>query len=109
MATIEQLGFSTRIYNCLKRARIDTLEQLQRMTDEDLLRLRSFGVGSLAEVRMKVGLPLMTNADRIRAMTDEELARVIGCPDGMRDQPCSDLEGKCFDCCLRWLKELADG
>ena len=48
----------------------------------------------------------MTNADRIRQMTDEELAGLIMCPydkDG-------DCYGKtCLDCCIDWLKQLWEG
>ena len=48
-----------------------------------------------------------TNADKIRSMSDAELAKVIACPDGMNDQPCSDEGDICIDCCLRWLQQLA--
>lgn len=108
MTDIEQLGFSVRTHNCLKRAKIDTVEQLAQVSDDDLLRIRSFGAGCLAEVRRKVSRPKQTNADRIRAMSDEELATVIMCPDGMKDQPCSDADGKCVACCLRWLQQPAE-
>ena len=74
---IEKLNFSVRTYNCLKRKGIHTVEQLERLSDEDLLRIRGFGVGCLAEVRWQIGKPIMSNADRIRAMSDEELARSI--------------------------------
>ena len=48
---IEELHFSVRTYNCLKRKRIDTVEQLQEMTDDQLMKIRGFGMGCLAEVR----------------------------------------------------------
>ena len=44
-----------------------------------------------------------TNADRIRAMSDEELAEFIsscGCPDHARN--CAD---SCKDCTMDWLKQ----
>lgn len=44
-----------------------------------------------------------TNADRIRAMSDEELAEFIsscGCPDHARN--CTD---SCKDCTMEWLKQ----
>lgn len=73
---IENLNFSVRVYNCLKRAGIDTVEQLEKMSDNDLMALRNFGVSCLAEVRQKVAQVKkpFTNGDRIRAMTDEELS-----------------------------------
>lgn len=54
-----------------------------------------------------------TNADRIRAMTDEELAEFIGddamhdiCPNDCQD----DLDRPCKVCALGWLKqEASDG
>ncbi len=47
----------------------------------------------------------MTNADRIRAMTDEELAHALMCqpdqwPEGL---PCE--EANCIKCTLDWLKQ----
>ena len=48
-----------------------------------------------------------TRADRIRAMSDEELAEFIyycGCPDHARD-----CTGSCKDCTMEWLKQPAEG
>lgn len=50
---IEELGLSARAYNVLKRARIDTVEQLQQLSDDDLLCLRNMGVGTVKEIREK--------------------------------------------------------
>ena len=52
----------------------------------------------------------MTNGERIRQMTDEELAelRVIG----MRFctiPNCEEHHGNCKNCILEWLKEESDG
>lgn len=52
---IEELHFSARVYNCLKRKGIDTVEQLKDMSDDDLLKIRCFGIGCLKEVREKLG------------------------------------------------------
>lgn len=51
---IEELHFSVRTYNCLKRRRIDTVEQLQVMTDDELMKIRGFGIGCLMEVRRTI-------------------------------------------------------
>lgn len=51
---IEEMKFSARTYNCLKRKKIDTVEQLAEMTDDDLMEIRSFGAGCLKEVRQKI-------------------------------------------------------
>ena len=51
---IEELNFSTRTYNCLKREGIDTVDQLEPLSDEDLMRIRSFGKKCLDEIRAKI-------------------------------------------------------
>ena len=47
---IENLDFSVRTYNCLKKEKIDTLGMLVENTEEDLLAIRNFGKRSLNEV-----------------------------------------------------------
>lgn len=48
----------------------------------------------------------LTNGDKIRAMTDEELATLISGGDHICDRiPEWVCKGaKCFDCCLAWLR-----
>ena len=54
-------------------------------------------------------LPPNTNADRIRAMSDEELAEIIACPKGLFDRmDCFDDNRDCEDCALEWLKQPAE-
>lgn len=48
---------------------------------------------------------VMTNADRIRCMTDEELAEIIKCP--LKGRKCL-WEESCKECCVRWLKEKCE-
>ena len=47
-----------------------------------------------------------TNADRIRSMTDEDLAEVLfgNCIEHMGVEECSHLEEACKSCVLDWLK-----
>lgn len=47
---IEELDLSVRPYNCLKRARIDTIGQLLEMTEQKLLRVRNLGLKSTQEI-----------------------------------------------------------
>lgn len=50
-----------------------------------------------------------TNADRIRSMTDEELARFMGNVDYDPWQRCDQCKWEsCEDCCLEWLKQEAN-
>ena len=71
---IEELDLSVRSYHCLKRARIDTVEQLYGMSKEELMMLQGVGIGAASEIIAKVKALKMTNADRIRSMIDKELA-----------------------------------
>jgi len=44
MATpIEELGLTNSTYNALKRWGISTVEEVQKLSDEELLKLRNFG------------------------------------------------------------------
>ena len=75
---IEELGLSARPYNVLKRKGINTVEQLRQLSDDELMLFRGMGRHSLAEIRKNVTyVKIVTNADRIRKMTDEDLADLI--------------------------------
>lgn len=57
--TIEELDLSVRSYNCLKRASINTVEELIKKTEEDMMKVRNLGRKSLEEVINKLrGLDL---------------------------------------------------
>lgn len=53
-AVIEDLDFSVRTYNCLKRANINTIGDLVARTEEDMMKVRNLGKKSLEEVVMKL-------------------------------------------------------
>ena len=53
-STIEDLDFSVRAYNCLKRANIHTLQDLVNMSENDIMKIRNLGKKSLKEVLDKV-------------------------------------------------------
>ena len=52
--TIEELDLSVRSFNCLKRAGIDTVEDLTNRTEEDMIKVRNLGKKSLEEVILKL-------------------------------------------------------
>jgi len=52
--TIEELDMSVRSFNCLKRAGIDTVEDLTNKTEEDMIKVRNLGKKSLEEVIQKL-------------------------------------------------------
>lgn len=53
--TIEELDLSVRSYNCLKRASINTVEELTQRTEEDMMKVRNLGKKSLEEIQNKLG------------------------------------------------------
>lgn len=64
--TIEELDMSVRSFNCLKRAGIDTVEDLINRTEEDMMKVRNLGKKSLEEVIKKLnslGLSLKKSDD----------------------------------------------
>lgn len=52
--TIEELDLSVRSYNCLKRAGINTVEELIQRNEEDMMKVRNLGKKSLEEVVNKL-------------------------------------------------------
>jgi len=52
--TVEELDLSVRSYNCLKRAGINTVDELIRKTEEDMMKVRNLGKKSLAEIKEKL-------------------------------------------------------
>ena len=66
--------------------------------------------GTLANILIENGVTILTepktNADLIRAMTDEDLAYWIMCP---YDSPyCDGTEHNCVECTMEWLKQPAE-
>ena len=52
--SIDELELSARSYNCLKRAGINTVEELTNKTSEDMMKVRNLGRKSLEEVLAKL-------------------------------------------------------
>jgi len=84
-ARIEELDFSVRTYNCLKKANILTIGDLLQISESDLMQIRNFGKKSLTEVKEKLsalGLMIqgatdidhddMGDEDDAAAIADEE-------------------------------------
>jgi DNA-directed RNA polymerase subunit alpha len=51
---IDELELSVRSFNCLKRAGINTVEELTNKTAEDMMKVRNLGKKSLEEVTQKL-------------------------------------------------------
>jgi DNA-directed RNA polymerase subunit alpha len=77
---IQDLDLSVRANNCLESAKIQTVRDLVKKTDADLLKVRSFGKTSLREVKRKLadlGLSLGMDTDNLASlqaatMSDDE-------------------------------------
>ncbi len=54
--TIDDMDLSVRSYNCLKRANINTVEDLISKTEEEMMKVRNLGRKSLEEVVNKLGM-----------------------------------------------------
>lgn len=64
--TIEEMDLSVRSYNCLKRANINTIEELIKKSKSDMLKVRNLGLKSIEEVIQKLaeyGLSLRSDED----------------------------------------------
>ena len=67
---IQELDLSVRANNCLESAKVQTVRDLVKKTDADLLKVRSFGKTSLREVKRKLadlGLSLGMDVDALAA------------------------------------------
>lgn len=66
---IDELELSVRSYNCLKRAGINTVEELCSKTPDEMMKVRNLGRKSLEEVLAKLkelGLSLSQGEELIR-------------------------------------------
>ncbi len=73
-ARIEELDFSVRTYNCLKKANILTIGELTQHTENDLMQIRNFGKKSLLEVRERLGkLEVELKGGNVIAINPEEM------------------------------------
>ena len=66
--TIEDLELSVRAYNCLKRASINSMAELLKKSEHDLLNIKNFGKKSSDEVIEKLhelGLDLQPNPEGV--------------------------------------------
>ena len=64
--TIEELDLSVRSFNCLKRAGINTVDDLINKSEEEMMKVRNLGKKSFDEVREKMaslGLNLSSEED----------------------------------------------
>lgn len=74
-ARIEELDFSVRTYNCLKKAGVLTINDLLQISESELMQIRNFGKKSLTEVKEKLaslGLTIPGATDDDSAYDDDD-------------------------------------
>ncbi len=88
---IEELDFSVRTYNCLKKANLLTVGELVQISEQDLMNIRNFGRKSLNEVKdrlAQLGLGLKKGPEgsiSISDMEDDEDMDIA--PDSESEEP----------------------
>ena len=77
--TIDELDLSVRTYNCLKRAGINTVGELRKMSREDFMKVRNFGRKSTEEVIDKLAsMGLTLQGEQAPPSSSDMLTRLIG-------------------------------
>ena len=72
--TIEELDLSVRSFNCLKRANINTVEDLISKTEDEMMKVRNLGRKSLEEVINKLAMMGLSPGRRREQLTSASLA-----------------------------------
>src|SRR2546421_4931710 len=77
--TVQELDLSVRANNCLESAKIQTVRDLVKKTDQDLLKVRSFGKTSLREVKRRLAdMGLSLGMDLDAAQSNQAAAAAAG-------------------------------
>ncbi len=89
-ARIEELDFSVRTYNCLKKANVLTIGELVQISEPELMGIRNFGRKSLNEVKEKLeqmGLSLRSGGDEQALAQETVAAEVVEADSGTDEVP----------------------
>lgn len=89
---IEDLNFSVRSYNCLKRQEIHTVGELAECTESDLLDIRNFGQKSINEAKIKLAQLGLTLKDAPEDFDPSELEGYDAETGGYIDDSVEDSE-----------------
>jgi len=92
---IQDLDLSVRANNCLESAKIQSVRDLVKKTDADLLKVRSFGKTSLREVKRKLadlGLSLGMDVDNLAAAQAAAAAAAAHAGEGDEETEEADTE-----------------
>jgi DNA-directed RNA polymerase subunit alpha len=75
--SVEELDLSLRAHNCLKNANIQTVGELVRNTEAEILRTKYFGRKSLNEIKQVLANMGLSLGMRVDARSISESGRVI--------------------------------
>jgi DNA-directed RNA polymerase subunit alpha len=91
--TVQELDLSVRANNCLESAKIQTVRDLVQKTDQDLLKVRSFGKTSLREVKRRLAdLGLSLGMD-LNAAAANQAAAAAAAGDGSDEHQHAEAVG----------------
>jgi len=91
--TVQELDLSVRANNCLESAKIQTVRDLVKKTDQDLLKVRSFGKTSLREVKRRLAdMGLSLGMDLDAAASNQQAAASSVSTSGDGEHAESDAE-----------------
>ena len=107
MALIEALDLAAGTWGALKRAGIDTVEQLAALSHDDLCKIRNLGKTRVAEVECLLKSYLQTHAIELRAADDSAAAGGAvmtngDCIRSMINANLAEMLCNCMDC--DWCK-----
>lgn len=91
--SIDELDLSVYTYNILKRSGIDTILELQAMSDEELAKLRGMGLRSLNEIKTKLKEYQAVLCDVAQSVADKPES-VANAPENVSDQV---IDGACIE------------
>lgn len=91
--SIDELDLSVYTYNILKRSGIDTIPELQAMSDEELAKLRGMGLRSLNEIKTKLKEYQAVLCDVAQSVADKPES-VANAPENVSDQV---IDGACIE------------
>lgn len=84
---IDDMEFSVRTYNCLKRAGVDSMEELQKLSDDELQQVRNLGRKGYEEIKQKLvafggqEVPVLPKSEKSAQDSSAMLEELIGLKD----------------------------
>lgn len=100
---ILELGLGTRAFNCLKSAGIDTIEEVSKLSDEELLSIRHMGLKAVQDVRNRLKIFMETPTYEDLKEENEKLRKLL-----MGIMTCNSSEGTCEVCALKGANGVYD-